>query len=101
MTTNPINQMSGEAGLPLQRPYRGRLVAGVAAGIAEYLDVDVAIVRVGIVVLSVLGGVGIPAYIAAWLLIPNEGASESVAEELVHHFQEHHQHDEYHQQRAA
>jgi phage shock protein PspC (stress-responsive transcriptional regulator) len=57
----------------------------VAAGIAEYLAVDVAVVRIGLVVLSLLGGLGIPAYVAGWLLIPDEGAPESAAEEWLHH----------------
>lgn len=68
---------------PLRRPHEGRIVAGVAAGVAEYLGVDVAVVRIAWVVLALLGGMGVPAYLAAWLLIPDECATESVAEEWL------------------
>lgn len=67
----------------LVRPCHGRMVAGVAAGIAQYLEVDVTIVRIALVVLAFLGA-GVPAYLAAWLLIPNEGELESVAEHVLH-----------------
>ncbi|HUC35918.1 MAG TPA: PspC domain-containing protein [Acidimicrobiales bacterium] len=91
MTDNPINpidsieRLAGHGAPPLRRPYHRRLVAGVAAGIAEYFAVDVAVVRVALVVLGLLGGVGVPAYLAAWLLIPDEGAPVSIAEEWLHH----------------
>jgi phage shock protein C len=57
--------------------------AGVAAGIAGYLDVDVTIVRLAFVVLTLLGGAGIPAYLAGTLLIPEEGSDESLASSLI------------------
>lgn len=68
---------------PLYRPYRGRMVAGVAAGIAQYLGVDVTVVRIVLAVLTFVGGVGVPVYVAGWLLIPDEGASQSIASQLV------------------
>ncbi len=69
---------------PLRRACSDRMLAGVAGGVAEYLDVDPTLVRLGIVALTVLGGAGIPLYAAAWLLIPEECSDESVAEHLVH-----------------
>jgi phage shock protein PspC (stress-responsive transcriptional regulator) len=59
------------------------MIAGVAAGIAEYLDVDVTIVRIAIAVLSVFGGAGIALYIAGWLLMPIEGSDRSIANRLT------------------
>jgi phage shock protein PspC (stress-responsive transcriptional regulator) len=59
------------------------MLAGVAAGLAEYFDVDPTLVRVGFVALSLLGGIAVPLYRAGWLLIPDEGAELSVAEELL------------------
>lgn len=91
MTTNPMEQSSGQVAGPLRRPYHGRILAGVAAGIAEYLAVDVSVVRIGFVVLSLLGGLGIPAYIAGWLLVPDEEAQVSIVEDWLQR----------HQQRAA
>lgn len=58
-------------------------MAGVAAGLADYLDVDPALVRVGFVALALLGGVAIPLYVAGWLVIPDEGGGPTVAEELL------------------
>src|SRR5215469_15507022 len=68
---------------PLYRPLQGRMVAGVAAGIAQYLGVDVSVVRVVLAVLTVIGGAGIPVYLAGWLLIPDEGARQSIASDLI------------------
>ena len=63
----------------LRRPAQGRMLAGVAAGIANYLDVDVTAVRIILAVLAVVGGAGVPIYHAAWLLIPDEGSEQSIA----------------------
>ena len=68
---------------PLRRAYHGRMLAGVAAGIADYLGVDVTIIRVAFVVFTFLGGAGIPAYLACLLLIPEEGTDESIASSLL------------------
>jgi phage shock protein PspC (stress-responsive transcriptional regulator) len=62
------------------------MLAGVAAGIAEHLDVDVTLVRIVLVVLAFVGGLAVPLYLAAWLLIPDEGADASVAEDLIDQF---------------
>jgi phage shock protein C len=68
----------------LYRPMKNRMIAGVAAGIAQYLDADVTVVRIVMVALAVFGGVGIALYIAGWLLIPHEGSEQSIAQKLVH-----------------
>ncbi len=67
----------------LFRPRRGRMVAGVAAGIGWDFDVDPLVVRLGFVVLALFGGLGVPLYLAGWLLMPDEGADQSVAEYLL------------------
>lgn len=67
----------------LRRPWQGRMLAGVGAAVAEYLGVDVVLVRIALVVLTVLGGIGPIAYVAGWLLIPAEGEPRSVLEHLV------------------
>jgi phage shock protein PspC (stress-responsive transcriptional regulator) len=69
--------------LPLRRPVHDRMLAGVASGIADYLNVDSTIVRIALVVLVFVGGAGIPLYLAGWLLIPEEGSDQSLASELV------------------
>jgi phage shock protein PspC (stress-responsive transcriptional regulator) len=68
---------------PLRRPSSGRMLGGVAAGVARSLGVDPIIVRIAFVVLTLAGGAGVPAYLAGWLLIPDEGSGQSLAGEIV------------------
>ena len=42
-----------------------------------YFGVDATIVRIAFVVLTVVGGAGIPLYLAGLLLIPDEGSDQS------------------------
>jgi phage shock protein PspC (stress-responsive transcriptional regulator) len=67
----------------LRRSSGDRLLAGVGAGVADYLGTDVTATRVGLVAVAVLGHVAIPAYAAAWALIPEEGKSRSRAVEFL------------------
>src|SRR5437773_11017496 len=56
----------------VRRPDEGKL-GGVCAGLAEYFDLDVALVRAAWVVLSIWPGaivLGVIAYLAAWILMP-------------------------------
>jgi phage shock protein PspC (stress-responsive transcriptional regulator) len=69
---------------PLHRAGNGRMVAGVAAGLAAYLGVDATIVRIGFAAATILGGgLGIPAYLACLLLIPEEGQDRSIASSMI------------------
>jgi phage shock protein PspC (stress-responsive transcriptional regulator) len=67
----------------LHRVGRGRMLGGVAAGLADYFDVDPTMVRIGFVALAFLGGLAVPLYVAGWVLIPDEDSDVSVAEELL------------------
>lgn len=58
------------------------MVAGVALGLAERLDLPPWLIRVAFVVLTFSGGFGIALYAAGWLLIPEEGADEPIASSL-------------------
>ena len=81
---NETSRASGPMAQPLCRPIHGRMLAGVAAGIGDYLGVDVTIVRIVLAVLTVVGGgLGVPLYLAGWLLIPEEGAPQSIASDLI------------------
>ena len=53
------------------RPREGRMLAGVCAGIAARWGLDVTLVRISAVVLTLLSGVGLVVYVAAWLLTPS------------------------------
>jgi phage shock protein PspC (stress-responsive transcriptional regulator) len=67
----------------LRRSSQDRLFAGVGAGVADYLGTDVTATRVGLAAIAVLGHVAIPAYAAAWALIPEEGKSQSRAADFL------------------
>ena len=67
----------------LRRPFQDRMLAGVAAGLADYFGVDATIVRIAFVVLTLVGGAGIPLYLAGLLLIPEEGSDQSIASSLI------------------
>jgi phage shock protein PspC (stress-responsive transcriptional regulator) len=71
----------------LRRPYQDRMFMGVAAGLARYFGVDVTIVRIAFVVLTVVGGAGIPLYLAGLLLIPEEGSDQSIVGSLIESLQ--------------
>jgi phage shock protein C len=60
---------------PVRKLYRSRKdrkLAGVAGGLAEYLNVDPTLIRVLFVVLAVLGGAGVLIYVAMWIIVPPE-----------------------------
>ncbi len=77
-TTAPPAPAGGRP--PLRRPKEGRILTGVAAGVAQHLGVDVAIVRILLVVLTVLTqGLLALAYVAAIFLIPEATEQESAA----------------------
>jgi phage shock protein C len=55
----------------LRRSSTERMLGGVCGGLAESLDVDPALMRIGLVALTVIGvGATIPVYLAVWLLAP-------------------------------
>ena len=62
---------------PLMLDKANKKVAGVCAGFARYLEVDVTLVRVIWLALTVTTGVGLLAYIAAWLIMPAERPVET------------------------
>jgi phage shock protein C len=67
----------------LYRKPEGRIVAGVCTGLADYLGVDVTIIRLVFAALTVFGGAGVLLYLIAWLVVPEEDKKSSIAEEFV------------------
>jgi phage shock protein PspC (stress-responsive transcriptional regulator) len=59
----------------LVRVREGRVIGGVCAGLGRYFNVDPIIFRIGAIVLALIGGAGLLAYLAALLLIPSEDAA--------------------------
>jgi phage shock protein PspC (stress-responsive transcriptional regulator) len=62
----------------LRRSGDDKMLAGVAGGIARYLNADVTLTRV-IAALALFTGAGVALYVAAWLLIPADGQDQPAA----------------------
>lgn len=67
----------------LRRSGHNRILGGVSAGLADFLDIDVVIIRIGFVALAVLGGSGLLLYVAGWLLIPAEDSGRTVMQDYM------------------
>lgn len=62
----------------LVRSETDRMLGGVCGGLAEYLGVDATLVRLGVAVLSLFTGVGLAAYLIAWIVIPTASGGSVV-----------------------
>lgn len=60
----------------LYRSRTNKIIAGVAGGMAEYFDVDPTVSRL-VWVIAALSGIGIPLYIIAWIIIPEDTGTET------------------------
>ena len=56
----------------LYRSEHDKKIAGVCGGLAEYIGVDVTIIRLIWALVAVFGGTGLVAYLIAALIIPTE-----------------------------
>lgn len=56
----------------LVRPRADRKIAGVCAGLAEYFDLDLTLVRVLWLIVTIFSGIipGIVGYVVAWIVMP-------------------------------
>ena len=61
---------------PPQRTVRrsrdDRVIAGVCGGLGRYLGIDPVLLRVAFIILSLANGLGLIAYVVAWVAIPEE-----------------------------
>ncbi|MEI7924853.1 MAG: PspC domain-containing protein [Chloroflexota bacterium] len=65
------------AGQRLTRDLQHSMLGGVCAGFANRYDFDVTLIRVVMVLFTVAtGGIGVPLYVAAWIVMPREDASQ-------------------------
>ena len=82
---NDINETTDGSGpRRLSRMRDGRMITGVCSGAASYFGVDPTIVRIVLAVLTVLtSGAGILLYVAASLIVPEEGKETSIAQDLI------------------
>ncbi len=58
----------------LVRIGKGKKIAGVCAGFARYMNVEVTLVRIAWLLTALTCGVGFIAYIVAWIAMPMEDA---------------------------
>lgn len=59
------------AGKKLVRRTDDKMLGGVCAGLADYLGVDVTLVRLGVAAATILGlGSLVLVYLLAWILLP-------------------------------
>jgi phage shock protein PspC (stress-responsive transcriptional regulator) len=55
----------------LVRPENGRILAGVCAGLADWIGIDVTIVRLIFIVFGVMTGSGLLIYLILWVIMPS------------------------------
>jgi len=67
----------------LRRSRSDRKVAGVAGGLGRHTGIDPLVFRILFVVLTVFGGSGLLFYALGWLLVPDEGETDSEAARLA------------------
>jgi phage shock protein C len=63
----------------LTRDVRNRKIAGVCAGFARYMAVDVVLIRVIWLALAFCTGIGFIAYLVAWIIMPKEQPAVAVS----------------------
>ena len=70
-----------------RRLYKDRdnaMIAGIAAGIADYFDLDPTLVRIAFVLLAVFGGSGLIIYLVLLFVVPDKPArAATVADPVV------------------
>lgn len=70
----------------LTRVADGKMIAGVCTGLAKYLNMDVSLVRLIIVLLTVFTSTGLIIYIVVWLVAPEEGSGRTGVDGLKDQF---------------
>lgn len=63
----------------LYRSSTDSMLGGVCGGLGTYFDFDSNLIRLIFVVLAVAPGIGVPAYIALWLLVPEESERDDTS----------------------
>jgi len=66
-----------------RRKAKGKVLGGVCAGLADYFNIDVSLIRLAMVLLALADGLGILFYILAWIVAPEEDGEEKKEEGRV------------------
>ena len=67
-----IRRASNKMEKRLYRSRKSRILGGVCGGLADYLNVDVSMVRLVAILAIFVGGLSFLVYIALWIVIPEE-----------------------------
>ncbi|HEX9033643.1 MAG TPA: PspC domain-containing protein [Streptosporangiaceae bacterium] len=71
-------------GKVLVRRRDNRIIAGVCSGVADYVGMDVNLLRVIVAIVTLFTlPLGVLAYAVAWAVIPEEGHTTSIMEDLL------------------
>jgi phage shock protein C len=63
----------------LRRSSDDKVLAGVCGGLGRHLGVDPVLLRIAAVVLALANGLGVIAYVIAWIVIPEERPGQDLA----------------------
>jgi signal transduction histidine kinase len=72
MTSNVADREPHQVARRATRRTEGRVLGGVAAGLADHLGADVTLVRLAFVLGSLLGGFGVAMYAGLWMILPSD-----------------------------
>ncbi|MFZ5846147.1 MAG: PspC domain-containing protein [Actinomycetota bacterium] len=79
MTSNAVHREPVSPARRAARRTDGRVLGGVAAGLADHLGVDVTLVRVAFLATALLGGFGLAMYAGLWMILPSDARFENAA----------------------
>jgi phage shock protein C len=65
------------------RSEKDKIIGGVCAGIADYLNIDPVVIRIIFVVALLTEGFGLMLYIILWIVIPSENSKKESNKEIV------------------
>ncbi|HET9556346.1 MAG TPA: PspC domain-containing protein [Actinomycetota bacterium] len=66
----------------VRRSRSERVIAGVCGGVGGYLGVDPVLLRIAFIILALANGLGLIAYVVAWVAIPEERPGQPVGPAL-------------------
>ena len=78
-----MSENNSGGGRRLLRPKKGRMVAGVCAGLAVYFNVDANLIRLLFGVFTFFYGLGALLYLIAWAILPEEDEGQSIVESFI------------------
>lgn len=75
-------QQSNDEKKRLYRDEEDKILGGVASGLANYLHIDPAIMRIAFAIMAFFGGFGFLVYIVLWIALPSKSLVTSIRKRL-------------------